>query len=207
MHVNHYNRTTFGEVESGLSGSCGFTTQWSLSLFSICWLCWHCLSSTGSSGLRIGPESLVPDLEATIRQPPTSGMPAHSDASSQVSPSEHWLGQGAGHFPVLLCVIRIYDSRQVRFCPRLDIWGALQDLLWGVRKTKDFFSTIITSVWGFKKTTKTSPWLMHRGPFGVLASEGWDSSFSFPWGCFSPWAESPMGIRAWMWDLSLTLCT
>lgn len=188
----------------GRQEAVGSRPQWSLSLFSICWLCWHCLSSMG----KLWPKkSLVPDLEATIRQPPTSGMPAHSDASSQVSPSEHCLGQGAGHFPVPLHVIRIYDSRQVRFCPRLDIWGALQDLLWGVRKKKDFFSVVITSVWGFKKMTKTSPWLMHRCPFGVLASEGWGSSLSFPWGCFSPWAKSPMGIRAWMWDLSLTLCT
>lgn len=84
MHVNHYNFSTFGEVgrEWAVFKSFGFTTNVVSEPFQ-CLLA--VLALPLPSGLRTGPESLVPDVEATIKQPPTSGSSAplwHTTGSS-----------------------------------------------------------------------------------------------------------------------------
>lgn len=126
MHVNHYNSTTFSEVESGLSRSCGFTTKVVPEPFQHLLAVLALPSPPGKRwrenwpsvlGSRFGNNNLAPRAHLPI-----------SDASSWVSPSEHCLGQGACPFTMLLHVVRIYDCTQIRLCPSLDIGEALQDL-------------------------------------------------------------------------------
>lgn len=66
MHVNQYNSTTFREVESGLSRGCGFTTRVVPEPFQHLLVVLALAPPPGSAGLRTGPESWVPDLEAII---------------------------------------------------------------------------------------------------------------------------------------------
>ena len=108
--------------------------------------------------------TLSPWFQIWKQQSSNHPPPAHPhiyDTSSQVFPFQHCLGQRACHLSILLHSIRIYNSRQMRFCCR-GIWGVLQDLPWGVRKNNFFIHYCHHLLLGLKTNDEITPCLMHH---------------------------------------------
>lgn len=119
----------------------------------------------GSAGLRIGPESLIPDSETTVKPSPTWGTGTIYN-TSWLPPFKGRLGQGASHSPASSLDSMILDK--LDFATGLTFGESPKVSPEGLER-RMVFSTVTTSFW-YKNMTKMCPWLMHRGSLGVPVS-------------------------------------